>query len=171
MFPHLQAFRLVESSRFCSLLKFCHLSLSDKDIPHRRLIRDEIIRRAYIAEERVRENMKKVPSKISFTFDAWTSAPGDPYFSLTTHYIDTPADSPSAWMLRSEQLIFQEIKGRHTGTIMADILSCALERYELCGKVGWFTSDGAAVNRTTLRALQNTSSVQTGWAAREHDML
>jgi hypothetical protein len=171
MFPHLQAFHLVESSKFRSLLKFCHPSLSDKDIPHHRLIRDEITRCAQVAEEHVRENMGKVPSKISFTFDAWTSAPGDPYFSLTAHYIDAPADCPSAWILRSEQLVFQEIKGRHTGKIMADILSRALERYGLCGKVGWFTSDGAAVNCTTLWVLQNTSSVQTGWAAQEHDML
>ena len=171
MFPHVQAFRLVESGRFRSLLKFCRPSLSDKDIPHRRLIRDEITRRAQVAEERVRENMGKVSSKISFTFDAWTSAPGDPYFSLTAHCIDAPADCPSAWILRSEQLIFQEIKGRHSGKVMADILSGALERYELCGKVSWFTSDGAAVNRTTLRALQNTSSVQTGWAVHEHNML
>jgi hypothetical protein len=171
MFPHLQAFHLVESSKFCSLLKFCRPLLSDKDIPHHRLICDEITRHAQVAEECIRENMGKVPSKISFTFDVWTSAPGDPYFSLTAHYIDAPADCLSAWILRSEQLVFQEIKGRHTGKIMADILSRALEHYGLCGKVGWFTSNGAAVNCTTLWALQNTSSVQTGWAAREHDML
>jgi hypothetical protein len=162
---------LVESGRFRGLLKFCRPSLSEKDIPHRRLIRDEIIRHALVAEGRVRETMGRVPSKISFTFDAWTSAPGDPYVSLTAHYIDAPANCPSAWTLQSEQLIFQEIQGRHTGKIMADILSSALERYGLCGKVGWFTSDGAAVNRTTLHALQKTSSVQAGWAADEHDML
>jgi hypothetical protein len=171
LFPHLQAFRLVESGRFCGLLKFCHPSLSEKDIPHRRLFCDEIIHRALVAEGRVRETMGRVPSKISFTFNAWTSVPGDPYFSLTGHYIDAPADCPSAWTLKSEQLIFQEIQGRHTGKIMANILSSALERYGLCSKVGWFTSDGAAVNHTTLCALQKTSSVQTGWAVDEHNML
>jgi hypothetical protein len=36
-------------------------------------------------------------------------------------------------------------------------------------QVGWFTSDGAAVNRTTLRTLQNNS--ETAWMAQEHDML
>jgi hypothetical protein len=115
--------------------------------------------------------MNKIPSKISFTFDAWTSAPGDPYLSLTAHYIDAPVDRPSAWKLKSEQLIFQQIEGRHTGNNMADILSCALDRYQLHGKVGWFTSDGAAVNRTTLRVLEESASVQTGWTAKEHDML
>lgn len=171
MFSLVQAFLLVESDSFRRLLKFCRPSLSDKDIPHRHTIRAEVLRRAHVAEGQVRENMQRVPSKISFTFDAWTSGPGDPYLSLTAHYIDAPVDRPSAWALRSEQLIFQEIQGRHTGKNMADILSRVLDRYGLRGKVGWFTSDGAAVNRTTLRELQSTSSVQTGWAAHEHDML
>ena len=168
---YIQAFRLVDRSGFRNLLKFCRPSLLEKDIPHRHIIRKEILRRANVAEARVRENMNKVPSKISFMFDAWTSAPGDPYLSLTAHYIDAPADCPSAWKLKTEQLIFQQIEGRHTGKNMADILRCALDRYQLHGKVGWFTSDGAAVNRTTLRALQDSTSIETGWTAKEHDML
>ena len=76
-----------------------------------------------------------VPSKVSFTFDAWTSASGDPYLSLTAHYIHAPADCPNTWELKSEQLLFQEIQGRHTGTNMADILGKALDRYNLHSKV------------------------------------
>jgi hypothetical protein len=86
-------------------------------------------------EGRVRENLKNLPSKISFTFDAWTSAPGDPYLSLTAHFIDAPVDRPNTWELKTDQLIFQEIQGRHTGTNMGDILSRALDRYGLRGKV------------------------------------
>jgi hypothetical protein len=115
--------------------------------------------------------MEKISSKISFTFDAWTSAPGDPYLSLTAHYIDAPVDFPDVWELKSEQLIFQEIHRRHTGKNMADLLGRALDRYGLHSKVGWFTSDGAAVNRTTLRILQNSASVRPGWTAQQHDML
>jgi hypothetical protein len=36
-------------------------------------------------------------------------------------------------------------------------------------QVGWFTCNGAAVNRTTLCTLQNNS--ETAWMAQEHDML
>lgn len=117
------------------MLKFCRPSLSDRDIPHRHTLRAEVLRRAEIAEGRVRENLERVPSKISFTFDAWTSAPGDPYISLTAHYIDAPADRPTAWELRCDQLLFQEIQGRHTGKNMGDILSQAMDRYNLRGKV------------------------------------
>ena len=135
MFSHIQAFRLVERGSFRHLLKFCRPSLTERDIPHRHTLRAEILRCAHLAEERVRENMRKLPSKISFTFDAWTSAPGDPYISLTAHYIDAPADCPSMWELKSEQLLFQEIQGRHTGKNMGEILSRALDRYDLRGKV------------------------------------
>jgi hypothetical protein len=171
MLSHLQAFRLVDRGSFRHLLKFCWPSLSEKDILHCHVIRKEILRRANVAEERVRESMNKIPSKISFMFDAWTSAPGDPYLSLTAHYIDAPADFPSAWKLKTEQLIFQQIEGRHTRKNMANILSRTLDRYQLHGKVGWFTSDGAAVNCTTLQVLQDSTLIETGWTAKEHDML
>jgi len=135
IFSHLQAFHLIDCGGFHHLLKFCCLSLSERDIPHCHTLHAEILQCAHIAEGKVHKNMKKVPSKISFTFNAWTSAPGDPYISLMVHYIDAPTNCPNAWELRSEQLIFQEIQGRHTGKNMGDILSHSLDRYELCGKV------------------------------------
>jgi hypothetical protein len=46
-----------------------------------------------------------------------------------------------------------------------------LDRYKLRSKVGWFMSDGAAVNRATLCILQNSASVMPGWTAQQHDML
>ena len=115
--------------------------------------------------------MSKIPSKISFTFDAWTSTPGDPYLSLMAHYIDAPIDCLSAWQLKSEQLIFQQIEGWHTRKNMVDIIGCALNWYQLCSKVGWFTSDGAAINCTTLWVLQDGTLVETRWIAKDHDML
>ena len=131
----LQAFYLVDCGSFRQLLRFCRPSLQERDIPHRHTLRAEILWRAAIAEDMVHENLKRIPSKISFTFDAWTSAPGDPYLSLTAHFIDAPSDRPTAWELKSDQLIFQEIEGRHTGKNMSNILSCALDRYSLRGKV------------------------------------
>lgn len=38
-------------------------------------------------------------------------------------------------------------------------------------QVGWFTSDGAAVNRTTLRMLEKNLVAKTGWMARDYDMM
>ena len=129
MLSRLQAFCLADHGSFCCLLKFCQPSLSERDILHCHTIHKEILQCVHVAEGRVCENMSKIPLKISFMFDVWTSASGDPYLSLTAHYIDAPVDCPSAWQLRLEKLIFQQIEGRHTGKNMADILGHALDWY------------------------------------------
>ena len=67
-------------------------SLSEKDIPHRTKIHEEILLRARGAEVRVREALANVKGKVSFTFDTWTSDAQDPYLSVTGHYITAPAD-------------------------------------------------------------------------------
>jgi hypothetical protein len=99
----------------------------ESNIPHCQTIHKEILQCAHVAEGRVCKNLNKIPLKISFMFDAWTSAPGDPYLSLMAHYIDAPIDSLSSWQLKSEQLIFQQIEGKHTGKNMAEFLSYALD--------------------------------------------
>jgi len=35
-------------------------------------------------------------------FDAWMSKLGDPYLSITGHYIDAPADQLNNWKLKME---------------------------------------------------------------------
>jgi hypothetical protein len=84
-------------------------------------------------------HLQLLPSKVSFTFDMWTLGPGDPYLSVTTHYIDTPADKPREWELRVVQLTFKHVEGRHTGKNIADILIEVVDHYGLRGKVSHFT--------------------------------
>ena len=77
-----------------------------------------------------------LPCKVSFTVDTWTSEPRDLYLSITGHYIDAPADNPKDWQLKTEQLAFEEIKGRHTGKNMAAVLFQTVDQYQIHGKVG-----------------------------------
>lgn len=72
---------------------------------------------------------------MSFTFDAWTSEPGDPYLSITGHYIDAPEDKPQNWELKAEQLAFTPVEGNHSGANMANILFRTVERYSVEDKV------------------------------------
>ncbi|KAF8799820.1 hypothetical protein BYT27DRAFT_7217371 [Phlegmacium glaucopus] len=53
-----EAFQLVERDGFHSLLRYCRPSLSDKDIPKRKTVRAEVIRRAQLAEEKVLNALK-----------------------------------------------------------------------------------------------------------------
>jgi hypothetical protein len=76
-----------------------------------------------------------ISSKVSFTFDSWTSDAGDPYLSVTTHYILALVDKPQEWSLKSEQLTFKHIEGNHSGANISKILVGTLDRYRLREKV------------------------------------
>lgn len=69
------------------------------------------------------------------TFDAWTSEPGDPFLSVTGHYIDAPPDKPHEWVLKTDQLAFSPIEGNHSGSNMANILMRTVDRYGIRDKV------------------------------------
>ena len=125
-------------------------SLSEKDIPHRTKIHDEIIFCAREPEAKVCEALSKIKGKVSFTFDTWTSDASDPYLSVTGHYISSPEGRPDIWELRSEQLAFTHFEGTHSGANMADVLIHTVNRYRLRNKVGWLTADNAANNGVAI---------------------
>jgi len=106
------------------------------------------------------------------TFDSWTSLNGDPFLSVTAHYITAPADKPQQWELRSDQLAFTPIVGNHSGENIAKILVETIDEYDIRSKVftlpslpclfclikllwqfGWFTADNATNNDTAIRAV------------------
>ncbi|KAG2102166.1 hypothetical protein BD769DRAFT_1393713 [Suillus cothurnatus] len=72
----------------------------DKDIPHQKALCEEIVKKAKATEVRVKEILKDIPGKVSFMFDAWTS--GDPFLSVTSHYIHVPPERPNAWKLQTD---------------------------------------------------------------------
>lgn len=72
------------------------------------------------------------------TFDSWTSIIGDPFFSVTGHYIWNPPDKPQEWVLMREQLDFSHIEGNHSGQNIAHILVETIDRYEIHKKVSFF---------------------------------
>ena len=55
-----QAFLLVERGSFRQLLCYCRPALADKDIPRRKTVRSEIIRRAHLAEAKICETQLAV---------------------------------------------------------------------------------------------------------------
>jgi len=69
------------------------------------------------------------------TFDSWTSLTGDPFLSVTAHYIDAPADKPQEWALKTEQLAFTPIEGNHSGANIGKILIETIDNYGIRDKV------------------------------------
>ena len=53
----LQAFQLVDRGPFRRLLMYLRPSLTDKDIPHRNMLRKEILNRSKLVEARVKEEL------------------------------------------------------------------------------------------------------------------
>ena len=73
-----------------------------------------------------------VPRKVSFTFDSWTSPSGDPYLSVTGHYITAhKVGYPHEWESKSDQLGFTPIKGNHSGANIGGILVHIVDRYNI----------------------------------------
>lgn len=115
-------------------------------------------------------DIQNVDSEVSMTFDSWTSFSGEPFLSITAHYIDTANDNAQKWELRSEQLAFAPIHGNHSGENIAKILLETINKFAIRAKVcftfcfgmtslngthqiGWFTADNATNNDTALKAL------------------
>jgi hypothetical protein len=124
-----EAIQLVDKGPFRRLLQYLRPSLSENDIPHCTKTRQEILDRARLVVERIKDKLAHVDSKISMTFDSWTSLIGDPFLSVTAHYIDAPVDKPQEWELKTEQLAFKYIEGNHSGANIGRILIEVIDEY------------------------------------------
>lgn len=69
------------------------------------------------------------------TFDSWTSLNGDPFLSVTGHYIESSQENPQMWALKTEQLSFAPIDGNHSGANIGRILLETIDSYGLANKV------------------------------------
>ncbi|KAJ7075640.1 hypothetical protein B0H15DRAFT_791554 [Mycena belliarum] len=84
----------------------------------------------------------------------------------------SPPDRPNDWELVTNELAFVEIEGRHTGANLGAAILKTIDKYELRGKVGWITADGASVNRTTAKTVEHGLDARDrGWTAKEGDMM
>jgi hypothetical protein len=116
-------------------MRYLRPTLSDKEIPHHKKMCTEILERAMLAEERIRSQLSKIAGQVSFTFDSWTSQNGDPFLSVTGHYIAAPDNQPEEWELKTEQLAFAPIEGNHSSENLANIIVRVIDRYNLRSKV------------------------------------
>ncbi|KAJ7106433.1 hypothetical protein C8R43DRAFT_906248 [Mycena crocata] len=80
--------------------------------------------------------------------------------------------TPNNWEMKTVELAFMKIEGRHTGQTLGAALVQTIQRYGLEKKTGWITSDGASVNRTTARAIERELAPHDPtWTAEERDMM
>jgi hypothetical protein len=130
-----EALQLVNKPAFRNLLRYVCPALAESDVPHRMKLMETVKARAVQVVNVIRERLAKVDSQVSMTFDSWTSIIGDPFFSITGHYIWSPDDKPQQWELRREQLSFAHIQGNHSGQNTARLIVDTIDKYELRNKV------------------------------------
>jgi hypothetical protein len=99
-------------------------------------------------------------------FDTWTSLVGDPFISITAHYITAPTNDPLRWELKSEQLAFTPLIGNHSGANIGSILIDTINTFGLRAKTGWFTADNATNNDTAIKAVGK--ELGSGWDPIKH---
>jgi hypothetical protein len=75
---------------------------------------------------------------VSMTVDAWSSPAGDPFLSVTGHYINAPKDAPNDWALQNDQLAFKPLLGRHTGRNIGGVMMDVIDEYGLPREKVWF---------------------------------
>lgn len=90
----------------------------------------------------------KVPGKLSFTLDAWTSKNVLPFMAIRVHWID--AD----WAYQTVLLDFCYITGKHDGENFCNIFVECLKRFEIpISKVLALTMDNVGSNDTFMEFL------------------
>lgn len=96
-----EAFQLVDKGAFRRLLMYTQPSLSERDIPHRTKVQQEILLRASGAEVKVSEALANIKGKVSFTFDTWTSDAQDIFLSQVTTLLHPRIDPKTGSSSRS----------------------------------------------------------------------
>jgi len=69
------------------------------------------------------------------TFDSWTSIVGEPFLSVTGHYIWNPPEKLQQWEMKHEQLAFTGVEGNHSGQNIGRMLVETIDKYSIRDKV------------------------------------
>ena len=95
----------------------------------------------------VTETLKGALTKISLSFDLWTSNNKLAVLGLCAHFINIDGQPVTLLLALLRQ------KGRHTGLAIADSVSAIISEYNLTNKIGWFTTNNASANQRCMDAL------------------
>ncbi|KAJ7713559.1 hypothetical protein B0H16DRAFT_1233777, partial [Mycena metata] len=59
------------------------------------------------------------------------SSSGIPFLNINGHYVSAPPQRPNDWELKTDELAFMKIEGRHTGQNLGNAVVRTVERYGL----------------------------------------
>lgn len=95
------------------------------------------------------ETLASAITKVSLSFDLWTSGTSVALLGIVAHFIDAEGKPTSILLSLPRQ------QGRHTGTNIADNVACIIAEYGLDRSLGFFITDNASNNASCMLTLAN----------------
>lgn len=134
-------FNKLESPYFRGLMGYANGAIIESgSLPTHSTMREWIVRSFNRHKGVVTELLSCSLSRISISFDAWTSRKFTSLLGLTVHFLDDEGK------FRTFLLGLPQIEGRHSGENLAD-------RVSLEDRIGYFVTDNAENNDTCLEDL------------------
>jgi hypothetical protein len=123
---HQHPFTIVEETYFIELV---YSFYPEANIPSADTIKRNIIDLYELNLKNIQIILQKLPGKISFTIDIWTSPSTKSFLYLTGHFIDIN------WKLQNTIIDFIEIFESHSGENIKEVFVLLLKNYSIQNKV------------------------------------
>ena len=137
-------FRLVEHASFRKLLSLCR---RDIHIPHRTYIKTTLLQRFEAMQKGL---LRDLPAsrKISLALDCWTSPNHYSFLGITGYFVSDD------WRYCEVLLAFKPLRGKHSGSRLAEYVMETLAFYNLTKRLLTITADNAKNNSTLRKQLR-----------------
>jgi len=144
VYCHIAFFQL-ENQYFRELLFFLNPALMNHLPKAARTIRSWVMTAFMSKKEQLREDLQHSKSRISISFDLWTSPNPYAILGVVAMWID------AAGKRRSTVLGMRRVYGEHTGENVGSIVLELLKEYNIGGdSIGYFMLDNASSNDTAV---------------------
>jgi hypothetical protein len=141
------AFIEVESQSFRDLVEYLN-PLAVNLVPKSgNTCRADIMKCFDVAKLYINESLSTAKSKIHLSFDLWSSPNYKSIMAIVGHWTN------SDFKVETATLAMKEIFGEHKGEYLAPVLYEVAKQYGIENNLGWFVTDNAGNNDTTLRSL------------------
>jgi hypothetical protein len=136
----------IERPEFQAVLLICNPNIEELIIESRSTIPRLLVDSFVFYRENLQEKLACSQSLIHVSTDLWTSPNRRAYLAIVAHWLHK-------WKRQKALLALPRLYGSHGGELQAVHVLQTLEDYNICGQLGYHTSDNASSNDNLLRHL------------------
>jgi hypothetical protein len=144
------AFLAIENSFFKDLITILSPQLAAL-LPSGNTIRAWILTKYELQKANLKTQLRKNSlSMIHISFDLWTSSNSKALMAVVAHYTDRQ------YKIQTQLLALRRLHGHHRGENQAELLIQIIKEYEITDRLGYFVTDNANNNDTTINIVLHT---------------